>query len=243
MAMEALENALENALGPVDVGAALRSYLDQDELVFFERIVPEAVVARMVSEYAALRRHVHRAWVPTVRKGGTVARRHIADAAPWMHALYASPRLLHFLSALAGKPLSPKPTRDDNACALYVYERPGDGMCLHYDRCSAAEATSYTALIGLVDRSTMRLRCEMHHADPARETKRLDLETSPGSMAFFCGSKLYHGSTELARDEERVVLSLTYQSAETTGWYARVKEDMRDALVYFGVSGLVRRMR
>lgn len=236
------QTVIDEHLHGVDVDQLARDYHAQDEFVFAPSLLGP-IARRLQEDYERVRPRVRRMHVPGIRKAGTVAQRHIREAAPWMHALYHCPAFLELISAMAGKPLRPKAPHDDNACALYVYDRAADGMRLHYDRCSAHAATVYTALVGVIDNSTMRLRCELFHADEHHATERRDIETIPGSVAFFCGSKLYHGATPLGSGEERVVLSLSYESEHTLGRYEHFKEQVRDTLVYFGVSGLLSRMR
>src|SRR5437879_13443389 len=121
-----------------------------------------------------------------------------------MVALYRAPAFVEFLAGLAGRPLQPCPPDDPHSCALYFYTEPGDHIGFHFDT-SYYKGTRYTVLVGLVERSSSRLVCQIHKDDPAR-MRELALATEPGTLVLFNGDKPRHKITPLGEAAERVSL-------------------------------------
>ena len=113
-------------------------------------------------------------------------------------------------------------------------------MGFHYDT-SYYQGGRYTVLLGLVNRSTARLAVRLHHSDPARESRLLQLATDPGATVIFNGDKLYHAITPLGEGEERIVLTMEYVTNPKMGAFKRFVSNMKDAIAYFGVRALIRR--
>jgi hypothetical protein len=60
----------------------------------------------------------------------------------------------------------------------------------------------------------------------------------PGSLVLFNGDKLWHAISPLAKGEERVVLTMEYVTNPEMGPFKRFVSNMKDAIAYFGLSGL-----
>ena len=79
--------------------------------------------------------------------------------------------------------------------------------------------------------------------DPKRETREIQLAYGPGDLVIFNGNTLWHAVTPLARDEERVVLTMEYVTNPEMAFHKRIFSHLKDAFAYFGISTLWRRPR
>ena len=68
----------------------------------------------------------------------------------------------------------------------------------------------------------------------------LPLQTLPGTLVVFCGSKVWHGVSALQAGERRVILSMSYASDPSMPPWRRLYENVKDAILYFGPTSLVR---
>ncbi len=135
---------------------------------------------------------------------------------------------------MTGRRLQPCPASDPHACALYFYTEPGDHIGFHYDT-SYYRGERFTVLVGLVERSSSRLVCQLFKDVLGREPVDLDLKTDPGTLALFNGDKLWHAITPLGDGEERVSLTLEYVTDPSMPPLKRFVSNMKDAIAYFGL--------
>lgn len=236
----ALDAALAEAVGCLDVEALRATFWNQNQFVYLERWVPRAVLAPCLADMERVRPRVHRTFLPGHKKGGSVSAFTLAREAPAITALYRSPVLLDLLRRLTGQALQPCPARDPHACALYFYTEPGDHIGFHYDT-SYYRGARYTVLVGLVERSSSRLVAQPWRGHPARAAGEVRLATEPGTLVVFNGDTLWHAITPLGPGEERVSLSLEYVTDPRMAPWHRFVSDMKDALAYFGFRTVFRR--
>ncbi len=221
------------ALRGLDVEALRRRYQEQGEFVHLERWLPGSLVDRMLAEVERVRPAIHRNYIPKHKKGGSVGFYTLAEHAPTILALYRAPALIDLLSRLAGQPLRPCPEPDPHACALYFYTEPGDHIGFHFDT-SYYRGKRYTVLLGLIERSSSRLVCQLYRGDPTRRPVEVRLATHPGTVVVFNGDRLWHAVTPLGKDEERVSLAFEYVTDPTMPLPKRFVSNMKDAIAYFG---------
>jgi hypothetical protein len=221
------------ALQSVDVAAVRRTYWAQNEFVYLERWLPPPLVAQMVAEVERVRPAINRNFIPRHKKGGSVSFYTLLEQAPTIVALYRSPAWIAFLSALTGHTLQACPPGDPHSCALYFYTEPGDHIGFHFDT-SYYKGARYTVLIGLVERSSSRLVCQLYKNVPGRAVEERALTTYPGTFIFFNGDKLWHAITPLGEHEERVSLTLEYVTDPAMNPLKRFVSNMKDAIAYFG---------
>ena len=222
------------ALERVDLDALRRAYWDQSEFVYLERWLPAPLVDRMLAEVERVRPAVNRNYIPRHKKGGSVSFHTLVEQAPTIIALYRAPAFIAFLDALTGRRLQPCPPSDPHACALYFYTEPGDHIGFHFDT-SYYRGARYTVLLGLVERSSSRLVCQLHRKDPRRAPVELALATHPGTLILFNGDTLWHSVTPLGEGEERVSLTLEYVTDPSMHPVKRLFSNLKDAFAYFGV--------
>ena len=226
---------VERAVGALDLDALKTKYWAQDEFIHLERWLPASLVERMVAEVDRVRPAVHRNYIPRHKKGGSVSYYTLVEQAPTILAVYRAPALIRLLAHLSGRELQPCPQNDPHSCALYFYTEPGDHIGFHFDT-SYYKGSRYTVLIGLIERSSSRLVCQLYKADPGqRPPVELSLATHPGTFVAFNGDKLWHAITPLGEDEERVSLTLEYVTDPSMSPLKRLYSNLKDSFAYFGL--------
>jgi hypothetical protein len=226
---------VERALGGLDFEDVKKTYWEQNEFIYLERWLPASILDRVLAEVERVRPAVHRNYIPRHKKGGSVSYYTLVEQAPTILALYRAPAFIRFLSQVTGQPLQPCPESDPHSCALYFYTEPGDHIGFHLDT-SYYRGARYTVLIGLIERSSSRLVCQLFKGDPrGRPLVEFQLATYPGTLVAFNGDKLWHAITPLAENEERVSLTLEYVTDPSMSSVKRLYSNLKDAFAYFGL--------
>ena len=223
---------IARTLAALDLDAVRATYRAQNEFVCVERLFPDSVVGPMVEEARRAKARINRNYIPRHKKGGSVSYYTLREQAPAILTLYRSPAFLDFVRQVTGAPAALCPETDPHACALYYYTEPGDHIGFHFDT-SYYKGTRFTVLVGLVERSTSRLVCQVYKDDPAR-MRELAIATEPGTLVLFNGDKLWHKITPLGEGEERVSLTLEYVTDARMTPAKRFISNMKDAVAYFG---------
>jgi hypothetical protein len=237
--MTPVAETVAQALAGVDVDDVRRRYWEQDEFIYLERWLPAPLVEAMVAEVQRVRPAINRNYIPRHKKGGSVSFYTLLEQAPTIVALYRAPAFVQFLAALTGQRLQACPPGDPHSCALYFYTEPGDHIGFHFDT-SYYRGNRYTVLVGLIERSSSRLVCQLHKKDPARAPVEVKLATHPGTFIFFNGDKLWHAITPLGEGEERVSLTLEYVTDPSMHPVKRLFSNLKDAVAYFGFRAVFR---
>jgi hypothetical protein len=226
---------VERAVGALDLNALKTTYWAQDEFIHLERWLPASLIERIVAEVDRVRPAVHRNYIPRHKKGGSVSYYTLVEQAPTILALYRAPALIRLLTHLSGRDLQACPQNDPHSCALYFYTEPGDHIGFHFDT-SYYKGSRYTVLVGLIERSSSRLVCQLYKADPGRRAPvELSLATHPGTFVAFNGDKLWHAITPLGEGEERVSLTLEYVTDPSMSPLKRLYSNLKDSFAYFGL--------
>ena len=232
-ALTLVDDGIARALATLDVEAIRSTYWAQNEFIHLPRLFPDAVVAPMVDEVERVRGGINRNYIPRHKKGGSVSAYMLRERAPAILTLYRSPAFMEFVRRITGAGIELCPDTDPHACALYYYTEPGDHIGFHYDT-SYYKGTRYTVLLGLIERSSSRLVCQLHKDDPTRPARELALATEPGTLVLFNGDKLWHKVTPLGEGEERVSLTLEYVTDPAMTPFKRLFSNLKDAIGYFG---------
>lgn len=234
-----LDEEVRQALQTHSVDDLRNVYNNQGEFLAVDSFLPQPVIDLFMEEVQQVRHQLNRNFIPGHKKGGSVSYYLLRQSAPSLLALYRDPRLRKWFSQLAGAPLVLCPEDDPHACALYFYTEAGDHIGYHYDT-SYYKGARYTALLGLVDRSTSRLVCRLHTKDALAKPQELSMTTDPGDLVFFNGDKLYHAVTPLGENEERIVLTMQFVTDPEMGVFKRWYSNLKDAVGYFGWSAVFR---
>ena len=238
--MTSVADSVAHALSTVDVDEVRRRYWEQNEFVYLERWLPAALVEPMLAEVERVRPAINRNYIPRHKKGGSVSFHTLVEQAPTIVALYRAPAFIAFLTGLTGRRLQPCPPSDPHSCALYFYTEPGDHIGFHFDT-SYYRGARYTVLLGLIERSSSRLVCQLYKNDPRRAPVELQLATHPGTLILFNGDTLWHAVTPLGQNEERVSLTLEYVTDPSMHPVKRLFSNLKDAFAYFGFKAVFRR--
>jgi hypothetical protein len=226
-----VDAAWRAAFARLDVAAVRARFVEDDECIVLDQLLPRELVGRAAREIDEAR--ATRSWVEWFRSAQTVGWRELQRSAPVTTALYRSRAFVDWMTELVGKPMQLKHDSDDHACATYEYNRAGDHMRFHYDTCGCDEGASYSQLLSLHDRSTQRLMLHLHTKSDRPVVRRI-VQTPPGTLVVFCGSKIWHGVTPLGANERRVILSMSYATDPTMDPWKWLFETVKDAVLYFG---------
>jgi hypothetical protein len=177
-----------------------------------------------------------RNYVPTHKKGGTIAYATLRREAPEVAALYHSPEFMAVVSGIVGCTVRPTPLYDQNSCSVLMYERPGDHIGWHYDH-NFYRGRHFTVLIPIVnigrqvgERSSAELLARIDGSDRS-------LPTPPNSLIVFEGAKVLHKVTPIADGERRIILSMTYCEDPTNTRLQDAARRIKD-ISFFGVRAL-----
>lgn len=229
-----VESSVAESATRAETAALGQTYFWQGEFLALPELLPATLIDRIVDEVSRVRAGAVRRTIPGFKRSSSVAWPTLRAHAPTVASLFHSPALIRLLEHLTDARLVPAPDWDPHACAVYHYDRAGDGIGYHYDT-SWYRGTRYTVLIGLVNRSTAHLSCDLHKREPQRPQRRVDVATEPGTMVLFHGDKLWHRVTPLAEGEVRTVLTLQYVTDARMSAIGRIISFAKDAMAYFGV--------
>ena len=231
--MAVLADEVARAVARVDAEALRKAYREQNEFVYVERWLPASLVERLVADVDRVRPTIHRNYIPRHKKGGSVSSFTLVEQAPTIIALYRSPAFLRLLSEITGARVQQCPAADPHSCALYFYTEPGDHIGFHYDT-SYYRSARYTVLVGLIERSSSRLVCQLYRDVSGRTPVEVSLRTDPGTLIVFNGDKLWHAITPLGEGEERVSLTMEFVTDPRMTPLKRFVSNMKDSIAYFG---------
>lgn len=208
---------------------------------FDDRIV--AVADFLSSEHFEELRHeveaiaqTERSYVPSHKKGGTIAYETLIEKAPAVTSLYHSEAMAAFVSAVTGVAVRPTPLSDQSSLSVLRYERPGDHIGWHYDH-NFYRGRHFTVLLAVVNRGTLpdglshaRLRAKIGGG-------QTELPTPPNTLVIFEGASVVHKATPLEADERRVLISMTYCADARATIAQGVARRMKDT-AFFGLRAL-----
>jgi len=204
-------------------------------LAVLDDILPAETFGRISAEIEALV-DTERSYLPTHKKGGTVAYDTLCAKAPHVVALYRSPRLHALVSDIVGVPIQQTPLHDQSSLSVLFYEKPGDHIGWHYDH-NFYRGRHFTVLIPIVNRgrevgalSSARLL-----AKPAGG--EIEVSTSPNRMIVFEGARVLHKVTPIGDGERRVILSMTFCSDPRNSLWQGVARRIKDT-AFFGIRAL-----
>lgn len=177
-----------------------------------------------------------RSYLPTHKKGGTVAYETLCAAAPDVVALYRSDAMRELISRIVGAPVLVTPVQDQSSCSVLFYERPGDHIDWHYDH-NFYRGRHFTVLLVLENRG---------HAPDGLSAARLLVRdgngehivpTPPNTLVAFEGAKVLHKVTPIADGERRVMLSMTFCSDPASSALQGAARRIKD-MAFFGPRAL-----
>jgi hypothetical protein len=190
-----------------------------------------------VAEGLAARKRAERSFVPGHKKGGTLSYAAIHEHAPACLALYHGEALRQWLGQVIGTPVYPTADHDQSSCSLLYYDEPGDHIGWHFDH-NFYRGRHFTVLLSLVNQS-LQPDCGLAHGLSAGRLQRRrngseeTVPTPPNTLVLFEGARVRHRATAVDRDQERIMLSMTFSTeprvAPWKEWIRRLKDT-----AYFG---------
>jgi len=177
-----------------------------------------------------------RSYLPTHKKGGTVAYQTLDAKAPAIVALYRSRPLRDLVSRITGLAVEPTPLHDQSSCSVLFYEKPGDHIGWHYDH-NFYKGRHFTVLIPVINRdnggnglSAARLHARLGGKD-------VEVSTPPNRLIVFEGARVRHKVTPIAEGERRVVWSMTYCADPRNSAWQGMARRVKDT-AFYGIRAL-----
>jgi hypothetical protein len=177
-----------------------------------------------------------RSYIPTHKKGGTIAYETLITSSPAIVALYHSPVMSELVSRITGERVAPTPVNDQSSLSVLFYEKPGDHIGWHYDH-DFYRGRHFTVLLPLINRGSGQdgLSHACYVAKFGKE--EVTVPTPPNALVVFEGARVLHKATPLAADERRVVISMTYCADSSSTWMQGTARRIKDT-AFFGVRAL-----
>jgi len=177
-----------------------------------------------------------RSYLPSHKKGGTIAYERLHSLAPKLVAFYQSAELRALCSRIIGETVVPTPIHDQSSCSLLFYEKPNDHIGWHYDY-NFYHGRHFTALLSIVNQSTEEDRLSSAKLIIKKNGQDIVIPTSPNSLVLFEGAHICHKVTPLGHQERRILLSMTFCTNPKISLIKNQIRKIKDT-AYFGVRAL-----
>ncbi|MGV6818584.1 MAG: 2OG-Fe(II) oxygenase [Thiotrichales bacterium] len=198
--------------------------------------LPDKTLATL-REAAIAQTNIDQTLIPGHKKGNTVAYNQLREHAPEIVAFYLSPELRETLRKLIGTPVQPTPAHDQSSCSLLIYTDPGDHIGWHYDY-NFYHGRHFTILLSLENRQLNeehKLSSAVLQVKNHKEVK--DIPTPANSLVVFEGKQVLHRATKLAKNERRILLSMTFCTDDSTSLALDLFRRIKDT-AFFGLRAL-----
>ena len=220
-----------------DLGASLRGATPDftDRLAVIPDLLPAGTFAVLRAQAEQLVAP-ERSFVPTHKKGGTVAYETLVAHAPAIVAFYHAAEFKGFISRLVGAQVWPTPIHDQSSLSVLFYDKPGDHIGWHYDH-NFYRGRHFTVLIAMTNQG--RAPGGLSHAElQARVAGReIAVTTAPNTVVVFEGARVHHKVMPILAGERRLVLSMTYCTDPRAWRWQGVSRRIKDT-AFFGVRAL-----
>ncbi len=177
-----------------------------------------------------------RSYLPTHKKGGTVAYETLTEKAPAIVALYRSSEFCDLISQITGVSVQPTPLHDQSSCSILFYEKPGDHIGWHYDH-NFYKGRHFTVLIPVINRDSKDHGLSAARLYAKLGGKDVEVATPPNRLIVFEGARVRHKVTPIAEGERRVVWSMTYCADPRNSAWQGVARRVKDT-AFFGFRAL-----
>ena len=177
-----------------------------------------------------------RSFVPTHKKGGTVAYETLIASAPAIVAFYHSADFQDFISRVVGVRIQATPLHDQSSLSLLFYTEPGDHIGWHFDH-NFYRGRHFTILIALINEG--RAPGGLSHAQLAVRPgeREMAVSTAPNTCVIFEGARVRHKVTPIHARERRLMLSMTYCADPRAYWWQGISRRLKDT-AFYGVRAL-----
>jgi hypothetical protein len=222
--------------------AAGANWAISERLPRFEGNLAQISSALPAATFDNLRREINklveteRSYLPTHKKGGTVAYETLCEKAPAVVSLYLSDDLKRLVSKIVGIEIVPTPLHDQSSCSVLFYERPGDHIGWHYDH-NFYRGRHFTVLVNIVNDGREVDGLSAAKLMAKRGNDEQIIPTPPNTLVVFEGAKVLHKVTPIAAGERRVMLSMTYCADPRNSWVQGAARRIKDT-AFFGIRAL-----
>ena len=213
--------------------AALPTF--ENRLVTIADALPPEQLQRIAADIAGLS-DTERSYVPTHKKGGTIAYETLCLQAPHVIELYQSPHFHALISRIVGVDVVPTPLHDQSSCSVLVYERPGDHIGWHYDH-NFYKGRHFTVLLPVVNRDAQGPGLSAARLSARIGGQDREIPTPPNQLIVFEGAHVLHKASPIAEGERRVVLSMTFTTDPRNSVLQGVARRIKDT-AFFGIRAL-----
>jgi hypothetical protein len=179
-----------------------------------------------------------RSYVPTHKKGGTVSYEQIHSVAPGCLAFYHSLAVQAWVSRIVGHEVHPAGDHDQSSCSLLYYTEEGDHIHWHFDH-NFYRGRQFTALVSLVNRGGNGGLSASRLMRKDAEGKEIAFETAENTLMLFEGQRVVHRVSPAAAGDQRIVLSMTFNSDPRISFTREFKRRIKDT-AFFGMRVLWR---
>jgi hypothetical protein len=204
-------------------------------LATLDNVLPPDEFSHLVQEVEELVQ-TERSYLPTHKKGGTVAYETLERKAPALVELYRSQALQAFVSEIVKLRLVPTPMHDQSSCSVLFYEKPGDHIGWHYDH-NFYRGRHFTVLIPIINRGRESNGLSQAKLLAMQNGRERMIPTPPNAMIVFEGAKVRHKVTPIAEGEKRVIWSMTYCVDPRNSAFQGVARRVKDT-AFFGLRAL-----
>lgn len=226
--------ALDIAAPPPLVAPQAIPRFDQN-LATLENVLPSETFTALAAEIEKLV-DTERSYLPTHKKGGTVAYETLTEKAPGVVTLYRSAAMQSLISDVVGVRVQPTPLHDQSSLSVLFYDKPGDHIGWHYDH-NFYKGRHFTVLIPIINRGTGESGLSHAQLSVKRGSEELRIATPPNRLIVFEGAKVLHKVTPIHDGERRVVLSMTYCTDPRNSVIQGIARRIKDT-AFFGLRAL-----
>jgi hypothetical protein len=204
-------------------------------LVRVPDFLPAGVFARLRADILQLQA-AERSFVPTHKKGGTIAYETLIADAPSVVAYYHSPELMGFFFSVIGSRVWPTPVDDQSSLSVLIYDRPADRIGWHYDH-DFYRGRHFTALLPIVNEGSAD--GGLSHAELVAKVdgNEFMVSTEPNTLVLFEGALVRHKVTPIESGERRIMLSMTCCTDPRAHTWQKIARRFKDT-AYYGVRAL-----
>jgi hypothetical protein len=205
-----------------------------DRILWLNQFLPADIFAKLTRDLQQL--VAERSFIPTHKKGGTVAYETLVTRTPAIASLYHDASFQQFVSGVVGERIVPTPIQDQSSLSLLIYDRPGDHIGWHFDH-NFYWGRHFTVLLSLVNEG--QAAGNLSHATLMAKARGEDIlvRTPPNTLVVFEGARVLHKVTPILAGEKRVILSMTYCTDPRASLLQGVVRRVKD-MAFFGIRSL-----
>lgn len=180
--------------------------------------------------------NTERSFIPSHKKGGTVAYDTLCRSNSKAVALYTSNEYRQILEKVVEETLFPTPQSDQSSLSVLFYDKPGDHIGWHYDY-NFYYGRHFTVLLSLENTNAEGTGVSASRLFAKQNGAEVEVPTPPNTLVLFEGAKVFHRASRLKEGEKRVILSMTYATDPRNSLVLETMRRIKD-MAYIGPRAL-----